>query len=315
MKRLSGNCRFWMLLVLGYTLCSLILVLTLIRPAQRTFAATYMTMNNPFYEVIQTQLQKGVTTHGDRLIVRDPLMDARKQAAQIEQFIVQKVDGIFVNPVDRKILEPVLGKARQAGIPVIALDTNASKETVVSSTVVSNNYEAGRLCALDLVKRQDHGKIWLLRHSSAQSADDRIRGFLSIIEQHPGFSIIGEAECEGQLEKAMPAMNALLEERTDGDVVMALNDPSALGAIAALTQHGLDNVRVYGVDGTPDMKARIAQNPLYATVAQSPINIGKMASETMYELISGHPVKSLILVDVEFLNQQRLKGRTLTGWQ
>lgn len=315
MKHLSGSRRFWMMMVTGYALCSLMLAASLGRPAQKTFGVTCMTMNNPFYQVILAQLQKGAITHGDRLIVRDPLLDARKQSGQIQQFIEAGVDGIFVNAVDRKALEPVLKQAKAAHISVIAMDTNVSEESLADCTIISDNFEAGRLCGLDLVKKQNQGRIWLLRHSSAQSADERIAGFLSVVSQHPGFTIIGEAECEGQLEKAMPAMNSLLEQQPDGDVVMALNDPSALGAIAALEQHGREDVRVYGVDGTPDMKARIQESPQYATVAQSPISIGQTASSTMYALMQGETVDPLILVPVELLDQQRLAGRRITGWQ
>lgn len=315
MKKLTGTVRFWISLVCVCGAASLCLAILLARPVHRTFGVTCMTMNNPFYEVIQAQLQKGAATHGDRLTVRDPLMDPKKQSAQIEQFIEDGVDGIFVNPVDRQALAPVLTKARAAHIPVIAIDSNISGQALTDCTIVSDNYEAGRLCALDLLQKQKSGKIWLLRHSSAQSADERIEGFLSVIRQHPEFTIIGEAECEGQLEKAMPAMNGLLQERTDGDVVMALNDPSALGAMAALAQHDLDHVRVYGVDGTPDMKVRISQNPLYATVAQSPISIGQIASETMYQLLSGKKVQSLMLVPVELLDQEKMADRSVSGWQ
>ena len=59
-------------------------------------------------------------------------------------------------------------------------------------------------------------------------------------------------ECEGQLELAMPLMQKIIKKHRDIDVVMALNDPSALGALAALENNGMKNVKVYGVDGTPD---------------------------------------------------------------
>lgn len=316
MKKLTEGRGFWLAMVVVFALGSLGIGRMLLNEPRRTFAATYMTMNNPFYQVINGQLQKGAATHGDRLVVRDPLLDPAKQVEQIEGFIEQGVDGIFVNPVDPEALVPVLEKASQAGIPVIALDTNMTDESLVTSTVVSDNYEAGRQCGLHLLEKTESARIWLLRHSLAQSADERIRGFLSVIEGRPGYTVIGEAECEGQLEKAMPAMEQLLEKDDSGMVVMALNDPSALGAIAALQRHGLENVRVYGVDGTPDMKARIASCPeLYATVAQSPLNIGSIASETMYRVLEKEPVDPLILVPVSMINEKTRERFALAGWQ
>ena len=59
----------------------------------------------------------------------------------------------------------------------------------------------------------------------------------------------------GNLEIAHPKMQEIIEETPDIDVVMALNDPSALGALAALEKNNKNDVMVYGIDGTPEIKA------------------------------------------------------------
>ena len=52
--------------------------------------------------------------------------------------------------------------------------------------------------------------------------------------------------------------------------MMALNDPSALGAMAALQEHGLlENTAVYGVDGAPEAKSMTREGVMTATAAQS----------------------------------------------
>ncbi|OLU44813.1 sugar ABC transporter substrate-binding protein [Faecalibaculum rodentium] len=316
MKNPKGNLRFWLAMISAFALGSLVFTTGLARHPHRVFAATYMTMNNPFYQVINTELRKAVTEHGDRLVVRDPLMNADKQIEQVEQFIEDNVDGIFVNPVDSVTLGPVLRRAQKAGIPVIAVDSTLKDDSMLLTTVISDNYDAGRQCGQDLLDKTDSARIWLLRHSSAVSASERIQGFLSVVEPVPGYTVIGEAECEGQLEQAMPAMEELIRLQPDGTVVMALNDPSALGAIAALEEAGLNSVMVYGIDGTPDMKSRIAAYPgQYATVAQSPISIGSIAAHTMYEHLSGKRVPHYIPVEVSLIDGKTIGGYSLTEWQ
>ncbi|WP_276813402.1 sugar ABC transporter substrate-binding protein [Faecalibaculum rodentium] len=316
MKEQKDSLRFWVVMVSVFALGSLLFTLGISRREHRVFGATYMTMNNPFYQVINTELRKAVTEKGDTLVVRDPLMNPDKQVEQVEQFIADHVDGIFVNPVDSVSLGPVLRRAQKAGIPVIAVDSTLKDDSMLVSTVISDNYDAGRQCARDLLTKTKSARIWLLRHSEAVSASDRISGFLSLVDTEPGFTIIGEAECEGQLEKAMPAMEELLQQRTDGTVVMALNDPSALGAIAALEEAGLQDVRVYGIDGTPDMKTRIASKKgLCVTVAQSPIRIGSRAAKTMYAWLLGQEVEHYIAVPVSLVDESTIGQYSLTGWQ
>ena len=79
----------------------------------RKFGVTYMTMNNPFYEVINNELKKVIETNGDKLITLDPALDIEKQKEQIYSFIEQKVDGIFVNPIDSQKIKPALKKLKK----------------------------------------------------------------------------------------------------------------------------------------------------------------------------------------------------------
>ena len=71
-----------------------------------------------------------------------------------------------------------------------------------------------------------------------------------------------------------------LNKTKDIDVVMALNDPSAMGAMAALdAEHMLSDVLVYGADGSPEAKTMIYENKMAATSAQSPRTTGKKTVE------------------------------------
>ena len=254
----------------------------------KVFGVSYMTMNNPFYKIINNEILKVVEKNNDTLITLDPELDVDKQNEQIYKFIDQKVDGIFINPIDFEQIEPALQAAKRANIPVIIIDAPVSDESLVNCTIVSDNYDAGVQCAKDMMERLDSANIVLLKHTTAKSAKERIEGFLSVIDNNEKYKVINEAECDGQLEIAMPKMQEIIEETPDIDVVMALNDPSALGALAALEKNNKNDVMVYGIDGTPEIKALIGRNQMIVgTVAQSPIKMGQIAVENMYNILNG----------------------------
>ena len=254
----------------------------------KVFGVSYMTMNNPFYKIINNEILKVVEKNNDTLITLDPELDVDKQNEQIYKFIDQKVDGIFINPIDFEQIEPALQAAKRANIPVIIIDAPVSDESLVNCTIVSDNYDAGVQCAKDMMERLDSANIVLLKHTTAKSAKERIEGFLSVIDNNERYKVINEAECDGQLEIAMPKMQEIIEETPDIDVVMALNDPSALGALAALEKNNKNDVMVYGIDGTPEIKALIGRNQMIVgTVAQSPIKMGQIAVENMYNILNG----------------------------
>lgn len=77
------------------------------------FGATYMTMNNPFFVALNDGIKKVVEANGDSLVTLDPALDQNKQISQIEDLIAQKVDAIFLNPVDWKGVKPALDEAKK----------------------------------------------------------------------------------------------------------------------------------------------------------------------------------------------------------
>lgn len=283
----------------------------------KVFGVSYMTMNNPFYKIINNEILKVVEKNNDTLITLDPELDVDKQNEQIYKFIDQKVDGIFINPIDFEQIEPALQAAKRANIPVIIIDAPVSDESLVNCTIVSDNYDAGVQCAKDMMERLDSANIVLLKHTTAKSAKERIEGFLSVIDNNEKYKVINEAECDGQLEIAMPKMQEIIEETPDIDVVMALNDPSALGALAALEKNNKNDVMVYGIDGIPEIKALIGRNQMIVgTVAQSPIKMGQIAVENMYNILNGKKkIEKNIIIPISLINKENLFKYDEDRWQ
>ena len=279
------------------------------------FGAVYMTLNNPFYETIDEEIRTIVENNGDVLLSRDPALSVEKQTEEIKDLIAEGVSVIFLNPVDFARMGPALEMARQAHVPVITIDTNVQDNDYVASTIETDNYAAGVACAEHLLNTTSSAKILLLKHSTAHSAVDRINGFCQTLAGHDGFTIIDAEECNGQLELAMPATETMLKRHPEADTIMALNDPSALGAMAALEASGrLQDFRVYGVDGVPETKELILTGRMTATAGQSPRHIGRIAAKQAYQLLNGESVEQLIQLPVHLWTRDNLTPDKTKEW-
>ena len=282
---------------------------------RRKLGAVYMTLNNPFYEVIDEEIRTIVENHGDVLISRNPALDINKQIEEIQNLIEDGVELIFINPVDWTKMQPALELAYNAKIPVIAIDTNVEDDKFVACTVVSDNYLAGVQCAEHLVKNSTGGNIALLKHSQARSSIDRMQGFLDKIGDDPNFKVVAEAECFGQLEIAMPIMDEMIKHHPEINIVMALNDPAAMGAIAALQNvNRLDNVLIYGVDGVPETKEMIYSHRMTATAGQSPRKIGKIAADRAYKIFNGEQVEKIIKLQTKLISAENINANDIESW-
>jgi ribose transport system substrate-binding protein len=286
---------------------------------QRKIATTYMTMNNSFYKIVNSEIEKEVESRGDILYSRDPALSVEKQYQQIQSFIKEKVDVIIINPVDSssKKLSQILQDAHKEGIRILVVDSQLRNNQIADVTIVSDNYKAGVLDAEHMMSTLPQANILLLEHGDTLSAVNRIDGFLDTIAGKGKYRIVARRESKGQTELAMPAVSEVIENGIYFDVIMALNDQSAIGALAAVKEKALSHkVHIYGVDGSPDMK-NLLQNTedIAATVAQSPVNMGTITIQSAYELLDGGSVEKLITVPVSLLDKTNIEDADTEGWQ
>lgn len=286
---------------------------------QMKIGATYMTMNNDFYQTLNAELEKKTNQQGSRLYVRDSELDEKKQSQQIDYFIKEKVDIIVINPVksDSPAIIKALNKAKKAGIRIIVVDAPMSKQVAVDTTIVSDNYQAGVLIAKDMMSRLSEANILLLEHQNAISAMDRLQGFLDTIKGHPGYRIVSQLETLGQTEESMPQVKNALDNGLEFNVVMALNDRAAIGALAAIKDQGVaEKIYIYGVDGSPDIKNFLANtNDIQGTVAQSPIQMGRKVAEVIELLREEKSCDRQYLIPVRLINKDNISEYIVTGWQ
>ena len=280
------------------------------------FGATYMTMNNPYYQVMDSQLRAEVERGGDVLLTRDAAMSQTRQNEEIRELIDAGAELIFLTPVEWDTSEEGLRIAAKAGVPVIVVDAPVRNAELAACSILSDNDRAGVLCAEHLMGVRESAKILLLEHITAHSGAERIQGFLRTIHDHPGYDVLGFGESDGQIENAMPVMEALLAEHPEADTVMALNDPSAFGAMAAIEGAGLtERFLVYSVDGSPEAKGMVRDGLLTATCAQFPYQIAREAVRQAYRALAGEYVEREVVVPVELLTAQNVDAYGVTGWQ
>jgi len=282
----------------------------------RTFGFTSMRISNPFFAVIEHTIREAVEKNGDKLISVDPDMDSAKQISQIESLISQKIDAIFINPVDWEEIKPALVALNQAKIPIINYDAEVKDLDLVTAYVGSDNYHAGYVCGVDMVQRfPNGGPIAVLDCPGMRSLRDRIDGFREAIDGK-GFTIVFVEDAQGNSVDGQRHTERLLKSKTEVLAIMGGNDPTALGAYAACQAMNRTNILIWGVDGSPLVKAEIAKKGQFAgSGAQSPINIAKSSVEIAYKILNKQPYEKKVPVETFIINQENIDQFDIDGWQ
>lgn len=260
---------------------------------------TLLTQTHTFYKELEAGLREEAAARDLDLVVVACEMDPAKQAAQIEDFVAERVSAILAAPCDSNAIGPHLSGPERARIPVFTVDIAARSGRVVSH-VASDNVQGGRLAARTLAEFiGDKGKVLIIDQPTVASVQDRVRGFDDEMKNHPGVEIVARPNADGQRARAMAVMEDMLQANRDLKGVFGINDDSALGALAVLEAAGRRDISVVGYDATDEAQAAIRKgSPLKADVVQHPKEMGRKAIEIIARHLKGESVPAVVPIEV-----------------
>jgi ribose transport system substrate-binding protein len=270
----------------------------------KVVGVTLLTREQRFYQDLESGLQDEAAKKGYRLIITSGDFDLAKQQAQIENFVVQHVDAIIVSPVNSQGIGPAIGRATAAHIPVVSADTKAADAGVLSA-VASDNRAGGRLAATYMVRALgDSGAVAVIGQPETQTGLDRQQAFIDELSHHPRMAVVAVLNGGGVRDRALKAADDILQGHPDLRGIFAINDETALGALAAARARGKTpaTFTVVGYDATPEAVAAIRSHSiLKADVAQQPREIGAKAIDAVAAYFGHLPTDSVITVPVRLV--------------
>ena len=224
---------------------------------------TCLDLTNPFFKLIANVMQLEAEKYEYELIALSGNQDPATQNNQLSDFVAQGYDAIFLNPVDSKSAGEGVKKAHSAGIPVFTFDIqvtdNDAKELIISH-IGSDNYQGGRLAGESMMKATgDKGKIAILSFPEITSCKFRVSGFRDILkENNSKLQIVIELSARGNRNDGFSVTNDILQTHPDIAGIFAINDPSALGAFAAIQKAGkVEEIAIVGFDASPSGKRAV----------------------------------------------------------
>jgi fructose transport system substrate-binding protein len=255
---------------------------------------------NPFWVTMREIAEDTAEDEGVRLLTATGTSDTdnASQVAALKEMTQRGVAGILIAPADSSAIVPAILEARKAGVVVIAVDTPTEPRSAVDALYATDNRRAGELIGrYAAAKARQLGiepRIALLNLAPGiTSGELRRQGFLAGfgIEAHRP-AVVGEIDTEGDQTKGRAAMQQLLEQHPDINVVYTVNEPAALGAIAALREAGkdLEAVILVSVDGgCKAIKNAVRPGALDATAQQYPENMAREGVKAIVRAARGGP--------------------------
>ncbi len=239
----------------------------------------------------EAAIKAALEAAGATYVSADAQSSAAKQLSDIESLIAQGANALIILAQDTQAIIPAVQAAADEGIPVIAYDRLIEDPRAFYLTF--DNVEVGRMQARAVFALAPTGRYVMIKGSPTDPNADFLRGGQQEILQAAidagDIEIVGEAYTDGWLPaNAQRNMEQILTATDNGvDAVVASNDGTAGGAVAALTAQGLEGIPVSGQDGDHAALNRIAKGTQTVSVWKDSRDLGKNAAEIAVALAGG----------------------------
>ena len=248
-----------------------------------------------------------------------PDYDLNTQLSQLSDAANQEFDAVFVIPVDSAGIRQGLQELNDAGVKVINVDTAVIEDDrdLVETVIGTNAYQAGELVGEQMVRDYTDGaRIAVLDFPSNESCVDRVDGFFSGLGDNKSkFDIEAQQDGKAALDDSMKLAEDIIQANPDIDAFFCINDPSALGAAAAIqAANKTGEIGVYSIDASPDGKAALIDGSFTAVACQVPLGIAETAVESAVSLMKGDTIEKEIWLDSHLVSVDEAK-ETKDKWQ
>ncbi len=257
-----------------------------------TVGVSWSNFQEERWKTDEAAIKGALEAAGAKYISADAQSSAAKQLTDVESLIAQGADALIVLAQDSDAIGPAVQKAVDEGIPIVGYDRLIENQDAFYITF--DNKEVGRMQARAVQKAAPEGNYAFIKGSSADpNADFLFAGQMEVLQDAiEGGQIknVGEAYTDGwEPENAQRNMEQMLTANdNEVDAVVASNDGTAGGAIAALEAQGLaGSVPVSGQDADHAALNRIARGTQTVSVWKDSRELGKRAAEIALELADG----------------------------
>jgi D-xylose transport system substrate-binding protein len=228
---------------------------------------------------------------GAKYISADAQGSNEKQLSDIEGLISRGANALIVLAYDADAVLPAVQKAAAEKIPVVAYDRLIQDKGVYYITF--DNVEVGRMQAREVFKRKPSGNYVFIKGSPTDpNADFLHQGQLDVLKdaiKSGKIKVVGEQYTEGwSPEVAQKNMDQILTKNNNKvDAVVASNDGTAGGVVAALKAQNISGVPVSGQDADIAALNRVARGEQTVSVFKDANALGKAAAEAAVALAKG----------------------------
>lgn len=273
----------------------------------------YITMDlgNPYFVNLIEGMEEKADELNIDLSIHDGENEVEPQIRAMEDLITQQVDAIILSANDSEALNPMIQKAKEAGIKVIAANAPVEEpDAFIGSIEYDNGFQAGEIAGTYIADQLDgEAKVAILQLSTIPAALERTEGQKEgLLSLAPNAEIVAETDASTR-EGGLTAIETLLQSHPDLNVVLGINDDAVLGAYQAMQAAGKDgeDIALVGFDAIEEALLKVKEGGIYrGTIDIAPFESGKVIIETAQRVLEEGAIEELIEFPVTKVTEENV---------
>jgi ribose transport system substrate-binding protein len=271
--------------------------------------AVSKTLTNEYWR----SLGEGYQNFGKKVGVPVSYQAAQNEGDQVgqlsiaETMITQGDSVLLVSPQTNSNLEPAMGEAKTAGIPVV----NVNDAVIPTATHYVGNVQRDngvRVAKWFLANRPQGGKVAVIEgQAGVYAATQRTEGFKSTIATNNKFQVVASIPGNWDRQLSYDDATTILQQHPDLIGFYCNNDGMALGVVEAVKNAGLlGKVAVFGTDGISDAYASVRAGELTGTVDSFPVLTGEVAMEAALRIVAKQPLPRVVATPQALITKENV---------
>ena len=266
--------------------------------AQLVVGVSWSNFQEERWKTDEAAIKAELAKRGATYVSADAGGSPEKQLADVDGLVAKGAKALIILAMDKDAIVPALAKAKQRSIPVIAYDRLIDQPGVYYITF--DNKEVGRMQARAVLAAKPKGNYVMIKGSPTDPNADFLREgqqeILAAAIKGGAIKIVGEEYTEGwKPEVAQKNMEQILTRNANKvDAVVASNDGTAGGVVAALSARGISGVPVSGQDGDQAALNRVALGTQTVSVWKDARDLGREAADAAVDLAGGKAVPGTV---------------------
>jgi ribose transport system substrate-binding protein len=212
------------------------------------------------------------------------------QIPVVQSVLAQHPKALLIASTDVTALAPAIRQYKQAGIPVITLDSTITDTGLLAARITSDNAQGGAAAADALAKMaHGHGQVAIISQIPGISTTDaRAAGFKAELKKYPSMHLLGIEYDNGSITQAASQAQSLINSHPGLVGFFGANDFAAEGAgDAVVTAHKSGKVFVAGYDAEPKEVQLLKKGVINILIVQRPYTEGQMGVQYAVDLLTG----------------------------